>query len=159
MPEYTFDPRLIELVDIASIEHIEHVNGVDIAVQDDFTFLLGSGIISHNSAAKSIQGGRGDNPYIGSFALKGKPSNVRDKDVIKVLGLDKDKKTKDGKAVQNEIQKILSILGLKIGTSVDTIQMNDGEWVEVEVDGKTMIVNENDVIETSAGAVRVSSLL
>ena len=74
-----------------------------------------------DSAAKSIQGGRGDNPYIGSFALKGKPSNVRDKDVIKVLGLDKDKKTKDGKTVQNEIQKILSIIGLKIGTPVKSL--------------------------------------
>lgn len=74
-----------------------------------------------DSASKSIQGGRGDNPYIGSFPLKGKPLNVREKDVLKVLGLDKDKKDKDGKAVMNEIQKILTIIGLKIGTPVKSL--------------------------------------
>ena len=74
-----------------------------------------------DSASKSIQGGRGDNPYIGSFPLKGKPANVREKDVIKVLGLDKEKKNKDGKVEPNEIQKILTILGLRIGTPVSSL--------------------------------------
>lgn len=74
-----------------------------------------------DSASKSIQGGRGDNPYIGSFPLKGKPANVREKDVLKVLGLDKEKKDKDGKAVMNEIQKILAVIGLKIGTKVNSL--------------------------------------
>ena len=74
-----------------------------------------------DSASKSIQGGRGDNPYIGSFPLKGKPANVREKDVMKVLGLDKDKKDKNGKAVPNEIQKILTIIGLKIGVPVKSL--------------------------------------
>ena len=74
-----------------------------------------------DSASKSIQGGRGDNPYIGSFPLKGKPANVREKDVIKVLGLDREKKGKDGKVEPNEIQKILTIIGLKIGTPVKSL--------------------------------------
>ncbi len=75
-----------------------------------------------DSASKSIQGGRGDNPYIGSFPLKGKPSNVREKDVIKVLGLDREKKDKNGKVEPNEIQKILTIIGLRIGTPVKSLE-------------------------------------
>jgi len=74
-----------------------------------------------DSASKSIQGGRGDNPYIGSFPLKGKPANVREKDVLKVLGLDKEKKDKNGKVEPNEIQKILTIIGLRIGTPVKSL--------------------------------------
>lgn len=74
-----------------------------------------------DSAAKSIQGGRGDNPYIGSFPLKGKPLNVREKDVLRVLGLDREKKGKDGKVEPNEIQKILTIIGLRIGTPVKSL--------------------------------------
>lgn len=73
-----------------------------------------------DSASKSIQGGRGDNPYIGSFPLKGKPLNVREKDVMRVLGLDKEKK-KDGKTEPNEIQKILTVIGLKVGTPVKSL--------------------------------------
>jgi DNA topoisomerase-2 len=74
-----------------------------------------------DSASKSIQGGRGDNPYIGSFPLKGKPLNVREKDVMRVLGLDREKKGKDGKVEPNEIQKILTVIGLKIGTPVRSL--------------------------------------
>ena len=76
-----------------------------------------------DSAAKSIQGGRGKNPYIGSFPLKGKPLNVREKDIARVLGLDKKKeKEKEGKKVEpNEIQKILTILGLQIGVPVRSL--------------------------------------
>lgn len=73
-----------------------------------------------DSAAKSIQGGRGKNPYIASFPLKGKPLNVREKEIARVLGLDKQKK--DGKKTEpNEIQKILTIIGLQIGTPVKSL--------------------------------------
>ena len=76
-----------------------------------------------DSAAKSIQGGRGSNPYIASFPLKGKPLNVREKDVARVLGLDKKKeKEKEGKKTEpNEIQKILTIIGLQIGVPVKSL--------------------------------------
>jgi len=74
-----------------------------------------------DSAAKSIQGGRGKNPYIGSMPLKGKPLNVRDKDLSRVLGLDK--KKADGKAAEpNEIQKILTIIGLQVGVPVNSLE-------------------------------------
>lgn len=74
-----------------------------------------------DSAAKSIAGARGNNPYIGSFPLRGKPQNVREKDIIRILGLDREKKGKDGKVEPNEIQKILTIIGLKIGTPVRSL--------------------------------------
>lgn len=73
-----------------------------------------------DSAAKSIQGGRGKNPYIASFPLKGKPLNVRDKDIARVLGLNK--KNDDKKKTEpNEIQKILAIIGLQIGVPVKSL--------------------------------------
>lgn len=101
------DPRKIEKFSDASERH-QRIKCVLFLSEGD-------------SASKSIQGGRGDNPYIGSFPLKGKPSNVREKDVMKVLGLDKDKKDKNGKAVMNEIQKILTTIGLKIGVKVKSL--------------------------------------
>jgi DNA topoisomerase-2 len=76
-----------------------------------------------DSAAKSVQGGRGSNPYIASFPLKGKPLNVREKEITRVLGLDKKKeKEQAGKKVEpNEIQKILTIIGLQIGVPVKSL--------------------------------------
>lgn len=76
-----------------------------------------------DSAAKSIQGGRGKNPYIASFPLKGKPLNVREKEISRILGLDK-KKEKEAagkKSEPNEIQKILTIIGLQIGVPVNSL--------------------------------------
>lgn len=76
-----------------------------------------------DSAAKAIQGGRGTNPYIASFPLKGKPLNVREKEIARVLGLDKKKeKEAAGKKTEpNEIQKILTIIGLQIGVPVRSL--------------------------------------
>ena len=62
-----------------------------------------------DSAGKSVQAGRGKNPYIGSFPLKGKPLNVRDMASYK-------------KVLENEeIKKILTIIGLNIGEKVTSV--------------------------------------
>jgi DNA topoisomerase-2 len=65
-----------------------------------------------DSAAAAIQSGRGKNPYIASFPLKGKPLNVSDltskEDIKKILE-------------NEEIKKILTITGLKIGEPVTSI--------------------------------------
>ena len=158
---YKFDPRLIRLVDIESVERVHHINGVDLEVEEDHTFTLSNGLLSHNSAAKSIQGGRGDNPFIGSFPLKGKILNVRDKEVGRVLGLDKKKEKEQAgkKAAPNEIQKIMSILGLNIGEKVTFNDFPDGEWIELKVNGKTVIVNEFDSIQVDGEWIKVSSLM
>lgn len=114
-----------------------------------------------DSAAKSLFAARGKNPYIGTFPLKGKPLNVREKDIARVLGLDKKKeREKEGKKTEpNEIQKILTLIGLKIGEPVETQPLPDGEWIEIEIDGKKMIVNVNDTIEVNGKQVQVSSLI
>jgi DNA topoisomerase-2 len=71
-----------------------------------------------DSAAKSLFAARGKTNFIGTFPLKGKPLNVREKDIARVLGLDK---KKDGKSEPNEIQKILTIIGLRIGEKVNSL--------------------------------------
>ena len=114
-----------------------------------------------DSAAKSLFAARGKNPYIGTFPLKGKPLNVREKDIARVLGLDKKKeREKEGKKTEpNEIQKILTLIGLKIGEPVELVDLPDGEWVEIEIDGKKMIVNENDIVEVNGQKIKVSAIL
>jgi DNA topoisomerase-2 len=71
-----------------------------------------------DSAAKSLFAARGKTNFIGTFPLKGKPLNVREKDIARVLGLDK---KKEGKTEPNEIQKILTIIGLRIGEKVNSL--------------------------------------
>lgn len=94
-----------------------------------------------DSAAKSLFAARGKNPYIGTFPLKGKPLNVREKDIARVLGLDKKKeREKEGKKTEpNEIQKILTLIGLKIGVPVKSVhELNFGKVAfatDADVDG------------------------
>lgn len=77
-----------------------------------------------DSAAKSLFAAATDRQYIGTFPLKGKPLNVREKEIARVLGLDKKKeREKDGKKTEpNEIQKILTIIGLQIGVRVNSLK-------------------------------------
>ena len=70
-----------------------------------------------DSARKSIHEARGKNPYIGSFALKGKPLNVMDVDMKRVIG---SKVTEDNG--NNEIKSLLKITGLKIGVPVKSVK-------------------------------------
>lgn len=94
-----------------------------------------------DSAAKSLFAARGKTPYVGTFPLKGKPLNVREKDIARVLGLDKKKeKEKEGKKAEpSEIQKILTIIGLQIGVPVTSLmELNFGKVAfatDADVDG------------------------
>ena len=72
-----------------------------------------------DSAAKSLFAARGKTPYIGTYPLRGKLLNIREKEISRVLGLDK---KKDGKVAPNEIQKILTIIGLRIGEPVKSLK-------------------------------------
>lgn len=91
-----------------------------------------------DSASKAIQGARGKNPYIGSFPMRGKIQNVRDRDVQRVLGLDK----KDAKKADtmNEIQRILAIIGLKVGKQVKSLdELRFGKMAatcDADIDGQ-----------------------
>jgi DNA topoisomerase-2 len=99
-----------------------------------------------DSAAKAVQAGRGKNPYVASFPLRGKPLNVREKDVKRILE-------------NAEIKNLLTIIGLKLGEKVTSITADDAEWVELEINGKKMIANVNDDVVIDGQKVRVASLL
>lgn len=93
---------LYELVDIESIEMDESdSNTIDIQIDDDSSFLLSNGFISHNSSVSAFRKFR--NPeYQGAFPLRGKFINVSE--------------IPDTKVLQNkEVQSIMSSLGLKVG--------------------------------------------
>jgi len=62
-----------------------------------------------DSARKSIQEARGKNPYIASFALKGKLLNITDCETADILG-------------NKEIKNIMLVTGLKIGVKVKSVQ-------------------------------------
>lgn len=96
-----------------------------------------------DSASKAIQSGRtaaGMAQWIGSFPLKGKPLNVREKEVTRILGIKpKDKEKDDKKPKPTVIQNILTLMGLQIGVKVTSIdQLNFGKvafTTDADVDG------------------------
>lgn len=61
-----------------------------------------------DSAGKAVQAGRGKNPHIGSFPLRGKPLNVRQKEIKRILE-------------NTEIKNLLTIIGLKLGEKVNSV--------------------------------------
>lgn len=126
------------------------------AIEKKDRYRCGLYLSEGDSAAKSLFAARGKTPYVGTYPLRGKLLNVRQKEIARVLGLDK---KKEGKTEPNEIQKILTIIGLKIGEKVETEPMPDGEWVEIEINGVKKLVNENDSIEMDGELVKVNSLL
>ena len=79
-----------------------------------------------DSAAKAVQAGRGKNPYIASFPLRGKPLNVREKEVKRILE-------------NAEIKNLLTIIGLKLGEKVLSVgQLRFGKiafTTDADVDG------------------------
>lgn len=79
-----------------------------------------------DSAAKSVQSGRGKSPYIGSFPLKGKLINVSDVDPKRLLE-------------NAEIKKLMTITGLKLGEKVNNLSQirfgKIGFTCDADVDG------------------------
>ena len=66
-----------QIVEIESIsESIEILNCVDLTIEDDESFVIGNGVISHNSAMGSILQKR-DPKKEAVYALKGKIKNAR----------------------------------------------------------------------------------
>jgi hypothetical protein len=132
--------NFLELVEIESIEDSgEYVNMVDISVDEDKSFTLSNGIISHNSARSFAVTGfsQTGRDYFGAFPLKGKPLNVRDvpiskikdndeiKNIIQVLGLEFGKKYKNTKSLRYGKVVILSDSDCLHGdTIINTIDGN-----------------------------------
>jgi len=70
-----FEEMFFELIDIEEIEDNGYSNTYDISVTGSHTFLLGNGIVSHNSAKNAIFPGLGRNGFA-YYELKGKPLNA-----------------------------------------------------------------------------------
>ena len=103
--------ELFELVDIENIEYTEiEYDMVDIEVEEEHTFILANGIVSHNSAIGNLLKVR--NPKIhGGFPLRGMPMNTyqaKEKDMLE----------------NKEIANIMAILNLKFGMSAKEIDTN-----------------------------------
>lgn len=113
------------------------------AMEDHHRHLCELYLTEGDSARKSIHEARGKNPYIGSFALKGKPLNVMDVDLKRVIG----GKDKDDNG-NNEIKSILRITGLKIGVPVKSVK--DLRF------GKIIILSDQDLDGFHVGSLLIN---
>lgn len=116
--------NMIELVDIEDIVDSHHYNMVDITVEEDESFLLSSGIISHNSAKSQISEAR-DPKTTAAYALTGKINNVWDCTPAQALKMGK-------------ITEMLMIIGLTPGKKAVKSNLNYGKIViatDSDVDG------------------------
>lgn len=123
----------LEFVDIDSIEISNKCNMIDIEVEDDHTFILDNGIISHNSAAAQGKKLR-DVMKHGFFPLRGFPMNVYGVSDTKILE-------------NKELANVMAILGLKF-PEYYSITLDNGEEIvassndEVLIDEKWVAVRD-----------------
>lgn len=133
LEELGIEALAYELVEIDSVVETGYTNTVDISVQDDATFTLSNGLISHNSAKGLAVAGFSvvGRDHYGVFPLKGKPLNVRDAATDKIRD-------------NAEISKILTILGLTPGKKYKDLSelrygkvvfMTDGDFDGTHIKG------------------------
>lgn len=94
--------NFLELIDVDSVEEPNcYENAYDLSVEEDASFTLSCGIISHNSASAAVRKHR-DPMFQGAFPLRGKFLNVAELTPTKII--------------QNqEVKDLVSALGLKLG--------------------------------------------
>ena len=121
---------MYELVDIENITDNGYENVIDISVTGDKTFLLDTGIVSHNSATGGLIDpiGRSESSF---YSLKGKPLNAYSASTQKFTS-------------NKELSELFSIIRNAGDQKIE--DMPSGEWFEIEIDNKLLIVNENDTI-------------
>ena len=130
-----------QLEDIEDIEDGGYVNCYDIMTDGDHNFLLANGIVSHNSALGGLMPVLG-RENVGYYTLKGKPLNAYSQP--------------QKKFTQN---KELSGLYQIIQHGVETIDKEDGNYYKLEINGKELIVNENDEVKIGDKWLKVKNLL
>lgn len=124
---------MIELVDVIEVQQIHHVNMVDITIQDDESFILSDGIISHNSAASMITEVRDPNTT-GIFPLTGKINNVHGMTVAQLL-------------TAGKLTTLLAAIGLIPGQKISRNDLRFGKIIiatDSDYDGSdifTLLVN------------------
>lgn len=120
--------NFLELEEILDIEITEeYVNMVDISVEEDFSFLLSNGFVSHNSASVSFRKYR-DSQTQGAFTLRGKFMNVAETTTQKLVD-------------NNEVVNLMASLGLKLGQKVKSSDIRYGKIylaVDADYDGNSI---------------------
>jgi len=94
--------NFLELVDIVSVDFLEsYENLTDLSIEEDESFVLANGLVSHNSASSAFRKYR-DPMKQGAFPLRGKFINVTELPNTRVI--------------QNqEVKDLLTAIGLKMG--------------------------------------------
>lgn len=133
-----------ELIKIDSIENVGMKNCVDIQVEDDESFTLGNGIISHNSALGGISKVLG-NKNINYYVLRGKPLNSWEISHQKF-------------ASNKELSELYQIIKAE-ESSKEINDLPDGDFYEIDFEGKRYIVNENDTIKLNNVEYNVKDLI
>lgn len=112
---------LFLMEDITEISPTDNFNAYDIQVMDDETFVLGNGLLVHNSAISMASAVR-DPEIHGGLPLRGKILNVRGETNKTVL--------------DNQIcQDIMSSIGLIMGQKVDRTSLRYGQvWITCDAD-------------------------
>lgn len=128
---------MIELVDIQFISSGGYANMVDISVEDDESFILSSGIISHNSAKSQICEVR--NPEtMAAYALTGKFNNIRGCTPAQVSKMPK-------------VLDLLKVIGLVPGKRAIRSNLNYGKLIistDADHDGADIFANMVNLIHT-----------
>lgn len=135
------DSILFELVEIESITDAGYSNCYDICVAGDHSFILASGLVSHNSALGGLMPVLG-RENIGYYTLKGKPLNAYSQS--------------HKKFTEN---KELSGLYQVLTNGVSTRELPDGEFYELDIDGSKVIANINDEVLVEGKWVPVKDLV
>lgn len=119
------DPKLIRHIDIKSINEAKVSNMIDIEVEDDNSFTLANGIISHNSAAKPL-GAAANRKIHGIYPLRGKIINAMEASRRKF-------------SANNEIKSLVAIMGgLNLRSGIDSSKLRYSEIIlamDADMDG------------------------
>lgn len=139
--------NFLELVDIDDVIFTEeYINMVDITVDDDNSFFLKSGIISHNSAGESARTYRDPNTD-GIFKLKGKFMNTSKMTDKKIL--------QDEKGRLTEASNLLNTLGLELNKKLCVEDLRFGEiLISTDMD----CLEENTNIVTKDGIKKIKDI-
>ena len=129
-----------EFDEIETIEDIGYQECVDIEVEDDHTFCLANGIISHNSAFGGLSSALGRNE-IGYFAARGVPLNAYTAHVSKFVA-------------NKELSNLVKILGLSL--KKDAEQNITYKNIIIATDADCLYENTN--ILTSEGYKKIKDI-
>lgn len=130
-----------QLEDIVDIEDNGYCNCVDIMTDGEHNFILANGLVSHNSALGGLMPVLG-RENVGYYTLKGKPLNAYSQS---------QKKFTENKELTGLYQIIKN--------GVEEADLPDGNFYELNLNGKTIIANENDEVQIDGNWVSVKSLI